>query len=138
MIWIVGAASIVSGFFKPPAYSCLSPFSPEVALAAIAMPIAFFGTVAFFVPHSPFFTPGFAAFVDTRAGHGFLESFLVRLKPILFFGIGSLIRGFHQLWWCDQVGIQVTRQSEGWFFISLGAAFIFMHTILRFRKVVAV
>lgn len=131
-------AATVVGFFGPRTNSCLTQFPRDFALASIALPFAIFGVAALRAPHSPFFAPRLAAFIDARAGHGSLESFLVRLKPMLLFGTGGLIDGWHQLWWCDQAGLPVTLQSKGWFYISGGAAFILMHVILRLRKVPAV
>lgn len=138
-VWVAALVSAAIHFFETiPLHPCVPEYSLDFALVAMALPFVVFGIAALRAPYSPFYAQNLAAFVDSRAGVGFLESFLVRLRPLLLFGVEGLLSGIHQVWACDQVGATISLQSRGWFFVSGGAAFILLHVILRLRKVKAV
>jgi hypothetical protein len=99
------------------------------------MPFVVFGFAAFKAPHSPFLVPKLAALITARTGRASYQSFLVRFKPILFFGIGGLLDGLSELRSCYQLAGLVSINAHGWFFVAGGFSFLLMHFILKFRKV---
>jgi len=138
-IWVAALASAEIHFFELiPLHPCKPEYPLDFALLGITLPLVVFGIAAFRAPHSPFYAQSLAAFIDRRVGVGFLESFLVRLRPLLLFGVGGMLSGLHQVWACDQAGVPISFQSRGWFFASGGAAFILSHVILRLRRAKAV
>jgi len=137
-IWAVAYIPFVMNFFSLPARECLPQYPPSFALIAIALPIVVFVFGACRFSQSPWYWYPLARFIDSRAGEGTYESFLVRFRPLLFFGIGGPIEGFYHVWWCHQAGVQASIQSKGWFLVSGGVAFILLHVILRLRKAQAV
>jgi hypothetical protein len=99
----------------------------------LIMPLPFFGAVTFFGPaQSPFYHPRLASFLDSRYGARSYESFLVRLKPSLLFGVLSVLQGSVALW---QSGFPYFIAG---FFISGGIAFMAAHAILHSRKAIGV
>jgi hypothetical protein len=99
----------------------------------LIMPILFFSAVTFFGPaQSPFYHPRLAGFLNSRYGTLAFESFLVRLKPLLLFGVLSVLQGSMAFWQSD-----VPYFLPG-FFVSGGIAFLAAHFILYHRKAVGV
>jgi hypothetical protein len=88
----------------------------------------------FVVPRSPFYNPSLARFVDAKYGPATLETFLVRLKPLLLFGLVSLLGGVVQTWVCYDSG-NTLSQGMGSLSISAGFALLLAHAILRYRGV---
>lgn len=137
-IWMAGYIPLTLSLLDAPVRECASHYPVSFALARIILPLIVFGIGAVAISQSPWYIPGLASLIDARAGNGAYESFLVRLRPLLFFGVGGFIDGLHHLWWCQQTGVQASIQSNGWFYVSGGAAFILLHVILRLRKAQAV
>jgi hypothetical protein len=106
------------------------PIPPIFYLA----PIVLFGLASFFVRRSPFYNPSLARFVDAKYGPATLETFLVRLKPLLLFGLVSLLGGVVQTWVCYDSG-NTLSQGMGSLSISAGFALLLAHAILRYRGV---
>ncbi len=99
----------------------------------LIMPIVFFSAVTYLGPaRSPFYHPRLASLLDSRYGALAYESFLVRLKPILLFGVMSFLQGLTTFWQADAPYIFAG------FFISAGIAFIAAHVILRYRRATGV
>jgi len=99
------------------------------------MPFIVFAFAEFKAPHSPFLVPKLAAFITARTGRESYQSFLMQFKPILFFGIGGLLDGLSQLRSCFQLEGSLNINAHWWFFVAGGISFVFMHVILKFRKV---
>jgi hypothetical protein len=100
----------------------------------LLVPILVFGGWALIAPpQSPFYNPRLANLVDAKAGPGAFEAFLVRLKPMLLFGISAAIGGGLGAWNCLQLD-QLTIGTEALFYLSAGFAFVLAHSILRYRK----
>jgi hypothetical protein len=138
-IWVAALASEAIHFFElTPLRPCKPEYPLYFALVGMALPFFVFGIAAFRAPHSPLYAQNLAAFVDRRLGIGFLESFLIRLRPLLLFGVGGMLSGLHQVLACNQAGVPISFQSRDWFFVSGGAALILSHVILRLRRAKAV
>jgi hypothetical protein len=134
-IWV---AFIVSVAFSssPAAQSVPMPLSNGMALILLIMPIAFFGAMAFVGPaKSPFsLPPKFTSFISARCGEHAWESFLVRLKPLLLFGVTCLLGGAIGLWRTYQEGGPFEAYVFSGFWVSSAFAFAIAHTILYLRK----
>lgn len=99
------------------------------------MPFVVFGYAALKAQGSPFLVPKLAASITARTGGPSYETFLVRFKPILFFGSSAILGGLSELRSCFQFEGSVGINAHGWFFVAAGAAFLLMHAILKIRKV---
>jgi hypothetical protein len=115
---------------------CNAPFPP---LVIILMPFVVFGFGAFRAKYSPFYLPWIAQIVDAKYGERTYERFLVRLKPLLMFGVSSIASAVTAAAKCGQ-------SADNWsglmtmpiFFLSTGLAFMMMHFVMRYRKVLGV
>lgn len=136
--WALAYIPVVMKFLSLPARECLPQYPSSFALIAIVLPLVVFIIGALKFSQSPWYWSPLARFIDTRAGEGAYESFLVRFRPLLFFGIAGPIEGLYHVWWCHQAGVPASIQSRGWFLVSGGAAFIILHVILRLRRAQAV
>jgi hypothetical protein len=104
---------------------CATQLPPAVLL----VPIPFFSIAAWFAPRSPFFVPQLAKLINERLGANTYEAYMVRLKPVLMFGVSGLFGGLVLLLHCgSSVGLPM-------FSFSAGAAFLIAHFIMRFRQV---
>jgi hypothetical protein len=136
IIYICWAIGILSAALSPlPAMpgveSIHIPFGFGIIM--LAMPIAFFSFISVCGPaHSPFYHQRIAAYVDSRYGALAFESFLVKLKPLLLFGIASFVQGLTTLWQSPLPHI-----FPGVLF-SAGLALVFAHFILLRRQAVGV
>ena len=128
-IWgaVVGASSPLHSDFP-------REMTTATTVTILVMPVLFFGVMSFWLPHSPFYNPGIARFVDARFGESAFSTFLVRLRPLLMFAVAAGIQGLLGLW-------QATRSGQGsgaytiyGFFISGGIGFALVHAILYYRK----
>lgn len=119
-----------------------SSFPREMTAAAmvtiLVMPVLFFGVMAFWMPHSPFYNSTIARFVDTRFGVNAFSTFLVRLKPLLVFAVAAVIQGALGLWHAIDSGQSSGAYAIHGFFISGGIAFALAHAILYFRRAMGV
>jgi len=136
------ALSIVGAIFGTPQMPPI-PFTLKMSFTTTAtillLPIVFFGTFSFFGPaQSPLYHPKLARFINTRYGEHACESFLVRLKPVLLFGVGGVLQGAVGLWQIYSSGGPPGAYVFDWFFISGGLAFMLAHLILYKRKAVGV
>ncbi len=133
-IWCLVLLSTALQFVSP-AYPmmCLAPFPP---LLVIFMPFVVFGVGALFAKRSPFFSPWLAQMVDAKYGPRMFETFLQRLKPLLLFGVATLVTAAIAFVRCSAMGAATTRPTTvDMFFFSGGLAFCMMHFIMRYRKV---
>jgi hypothetical protein len=106
---------------------------PGVLLLLYIAPIVNFCALAGFGPaQSPFYHPRIAADLDSRYGERAFETFLVRIKPCLLFGIASLSYGIVKL---AQPYMAYLYPAP---FISCGIAFIAAHFIWLHRKAIGV
>jgi hypothetical protein len=130
--------SLVFGLLRladPVATMCKPNFPSNIVPFVLLMPFVVFGFAALKAQASPFLVPKFAASITARTGRPSYEIFLVRFKPMLFFGLSSILDGFSELRSCFQFEGPVGINAHGWFFVAGGAAFLLMHGILKFRKV---
>jgi hypothetical protein len=107
-------------------------FSPPFVFVA---PFAVFGWLALRAPHSPFFIPALVGITDKWFGPSAYLSFLVRLKPLLMFGVSGVVGGVVTMLQCVRIGAPWDRSTLSWFFLSAGVAFMFAHLVLRYRRV---
>jgi hypothetical protein len=110
-----------------------------MAMSLLLMPIVFFGAVSFFGPaQSPFYHPKLVRFINSRYGEQACESFLVRLKPVLLFGVVSVLQGAIGLWRSYSGGASQEAYVLNGVFVSAGLAFALAHVTLYVRKAVGV
>ena len=133
MCWGIGILSaILSPMQAPPNMESIH-IPLGMGAMMLIMPILFFSAVSFFGPaQSPFYHPRLASFLNSRYGALAFESFLVRLKPLLLFGVSSVLQGSITLWQSE-----LSSFIPG-FFVSGGIAFLAAHFILYHRKAVGV
>jgi hypothetical protein len=132
------AASLILGLLglaDPTASMCKPNLPSNMAPFVLLMPFVVFGFAALIAKGSPFLVPKFAASITARTGRPSYETFLVRFKPMLFFGSSSILGGLSELRSCFQSEGSVGISAHGWFFVAGGAAFLLMHGILKLRKV---
>lgn len=122
----------------PEASMCQPNLPSNMVPFVLFMPFVVFGFAALKAQASPFLVPKIAASITARTGRPSYESFLVRFKPMLFFGSISILGGLSELRSCSQFEGSVGINAHGWFFVAGGAAFLLMHGILKIRKVPAV
>jgi hypothetical protein len=132
-IWLAVLASSTLQFMRPidPAM-CSAEFQPPFVVAL--MPFVVFGIGAILIRHSPFYSTWIAQIVDAKYGPKAYETFLVRLKPILLFGMGAFANAAVTM---DQCGKSLTdfyQSMTPTFFASTGAACVMMHLVMRWRK----
>jgi hypothetical protein len=135
------AASLIPGILHladPTAAMCQPSLPSTIVPFVLIMPFVVFGFAALKAPSSPFLIPKLAASITARTGQPSYETFLVRFKPILFFGSSGILDGLTELHSCYQFEGSVGINSHGWFFVAGGFAFLLMHAILKIRKVPAV
>jgi len=135
LIWAVALVPGLLRLAEPSAVICPPSFHPDVTLFVLLMPFVVFGLAAFKAPHSPFLIPKLAALITARTARESYQSFLGQFKPILFFGVGGLLDGLSQLRSCFQLEGSVNINAHGWFVVAGGTAFLFMHIVLKLRKV---
>src|SRR5262245_31124654 len=90
-MWTVGAT--VFRIVHPPAQEVPFPFASDPTSTVVlgGLPLLSFGASALRARHSPFFVPSLARWVNDRYGAFACESFLVRLRPLLLFGIPAIM-----------------------------------------------
>jgi hypothetical protein len=108
--------------------------SSTMAATIIVMPVLFFGVMLFWMPHSPFYQPRIASLIDARFGTNAFASFLVRLKPLLMFAVGSVLQGVLGLWQDFSVGGNSGAYAIHGFFVSGGIGFALVHAVLFYRR----
>lgn len=108
---------------------------PPLPVFVVALPIVLFGVGALFAKRSPFLSPWIAHLVDGRFGAGACEAFLVRLKPVLLFGVAALSSAVADWLQFGRHDADWSHFSEKSFFVSAGIAFCLSHFIMRIRKV---
>ena len=120
-----------------------APLAWEVSLVMtmniLLLPILFFGAVSFFGPaQSPFYHPKLARLINAQYGEQVCESFLVRLRPVLLFGVVSVLQGAIGLWRSYSRGAPQETYIFQSFFVSGGLGFALAHMIWYARKAVGV
>jgi hypothetical protein len=137
LLWCLALVGAVVGAKTQPPFP--EQVSPAMAVTAALMPILFFPATAFWViPRSPFYHPRLAEFVDRRFGPGTLASFLVRLKPLLMFGVAAIVQGLVGLIQVSRGAASLGAYLPSVFFSSAGLGFCLAHWILYKRKAVGV
>lgn len=138
LLWAFVLVTSVLGSTNAPLIPSPNGFSHVMTATLVLMPILFFGAMSFWAPHSPFYHPTLARFVDGRFGEGTLASFLARLRPLLLFAVASTLQGViylvHAIHTDSPAGVYVVSG----FFLSGGTGFALAHGILYSRKVVGV
>lgn len=133
--WSVTLVLGVMAIFDPVPSMCQPDFPSHIVLFVLIMPFVVFGFAAIKAQTSPFLIPRLAASITAWTGNPSYETFLVRFKPMLFFGSSSILSGLSELRSCFLLEGSVGINAHGWFFVAGGAAFILMHIILKMRKV---
>ena len=132
-IWALAIGSAISGASSP-----MQGFPREMtnatATTILLMPVLFFGVMSFWMPHSPFYHPKLARFVDSRFGDNVFASFLVRLKPLLLFAVAAALQGAIGLWHSVRAGESSGAYAIHGFFISGGVGFAIAHLVLYYRR----
>lgn len=120
---------IIGGNFFLPFWVYPLPCATHVPPAALLTPIPVFALFAWVAPRAPFFVPPLAKLINERFGANTYEAYMVRLKPVLMFGVSDLLGGLVLLWHCGS--------AVGWpmLMFSVGTAFLIAHCIMRFRQV---
>jgi len=139
-IWAVVIIVVFRGAANPPLPEPL--FFGKIPLLTIAtvlsLPVLVFGLSSLWMRHSPFYHPKLAELVNARLGPNTLESFLVRLRPMLLFAVAAMLHslvGFWRSYKSDAPpGVYLTNA----FFMSAGVAFTLAHAVLYFRKAIGV
>lgn len=120
----------------------LSQYPQEMSslmlVTLLLMPVLFFGATSFWAPHSMFYHPKLARFINSRYGANALECFLVRLKPLLMFGVVGVLEGLTGFWHSRSTGATQGAYAIHGFFFSGGVGFALAHVVLYFRKAVGV
>ena len=139
VLWALSVWAAVSGASTA---SHATAFPGEMTSATTAtlllMPVLFFGVMSFWMPHSPFYHPKLAQFVDARLGANASASFLVRLKPLLMFGVAAILQGALGLFRSASAGESSGSLAVHGFFISGGLGFALVHGVLYYRKATGV
>jgi len=113
------------------------PVSRSMAAVIFTLPVLFFAAVAAWGPrHSPFYHAKAAQWIDQRLGPHSLESFLVRLKSLLMFGVVAIIHGITGLW--HSRSIEPADNLASGFLLSGGIGFVVAHLVLYRRRAVGV
>lgn len=107
-----------------------------MAVIIVVMPIVFFAFMSFFGPAtSPFFLPPtLVTWIDARYGQHTFESFVVRLRPLLLFGLTGLLSGLIGLWQTYRNGGQYESYVFNGLWVSSGMAFVMTHVVLYARR----
>lgn len=122
------------GVVHPPAADDVFVALSRAPVWPLLLPIPVFVVVASRVQRAPFFHPELAKYIDARAGSGAFESFLVRLRPMLMFGISVMFSAALQIWKSSRHDEPLANGASV-FLLSSGIGFILAHCILRARKV---
>ena len=141
VLWALSIGSTLVSLFVPLATPVLQqPHAASGGLPAIicVLPILLFGGMAFIAPHSPFYHPTLARFINARCGDHALESFLVRFKPLLFFALPALVQAGTGLVRCYSLGANIETDKDYGFMLSAGIGFALAHVVLYHRKAVGV
>ncbi|MBV8210603.1 MAG: hypothetical protein JO133_11135 [Burkholderiaceae bacterium] len=136
-LWLLALSSSVAvPFIQSASGRCTDLTSmPEPPVFFLLFPIVFFGGFALFAKRSPFFAPWLAQIVDGNYGPNTYESFLLRLKPMLLFGIASVVGAVSMAFACEQTLAQFPRAWTLAFSLAAGVAFVVAHVIMWVRKV---
>lgn len=134
ILWVYTIVGNIWAAFAPEQSNQAQFVSTKFPLIVQLLPIPFFAVMAFRAPHSPFFNVRIAEFVDSKFGLLAFESFLVRLKPLLLFGVSSLLNAAGEVMHCLQQG-EPMREGVNVFFLAGGVGFVLAHIILRSRAV---
>ena len=134
---------IWSAFFLPAFFVNLPtsetfprPLPRAMAVVILLMPIVFFGITSYFGPaKSSFFLPQrLVNSIDARYGEHAWESFQVRLRPYLLFGLTSLLGGIIGLWRTYEDGGPYETYIFYGLWVSSGLAFAIAHSVLYLRR----
>jgi hypothetical protein len=109
-----------------------------MVVTLIVMPVLLSGATSFWMPHSPFYHPKLAQFIDARLGEHALEMFLVRLKPLLLFSVTAVLQGLIGLWRNHASGVGTGAYAMNGFLVSGGVGFALIHAVLYRRRRVGV
>lgn len=138
-IWVLTIWASIGGGTSLPLHS---DFPREMTMATtvtiLLMPVLFFGVMSFWMPHSPFYSPIIARFVDARFGENSFSTFLVRLKPLLMFAVAAGVHGLFGIWQATRSELGSGAYTIYGFFISGGIGFALVHAVLYFRKATGV
>ena len=135
LAWAASLIPAALDLVDPTATMCQPDMPSNMVPFVLLMPFVVFGLAALKAEGSPFLVPQFAALIAARTGRPSYENFLIRFKPILFFGFSAMLSGLSELRSCFQLDGSVGINAHGWFFVAAGAAFLLMHGILKIRKV---
>lgn len=134
VLWTLPLVASVWGALSAPEYDEARTVLSRAPILLQLLPIPFFAVIAWRAPHSFFFNPGLARLIDARAGVGAFESFLVRLRPLLLFGVAAVLGAAIEALSSFGRGAPF-RSGVNLFFLASGIGFILAHCILRIRKV---
>jgi hypothetical protein len=136
-IWLlVFSSSILVPLLQPNAARCnLFLPSEQPPQLVLLFPVLFFGGFALFTKRSPFFSPWLQQIIDRNYGLNFYEQFLVRLKPMLLFGIASVVSSLCMAFACGKTLEEFSRAMSLTFGVAAGLAFVVAHIVMRLRKV---
>lgn len=140
-LWALSIVSTISGSLQIPPPPVPQSWNVSLVMATIMLllPIVFFGVVSFFGPaQSPFYHLKLARFMNTRYGEQACESFLVSLKPVLLFGVSSILQGAIGLWRSYSSNAPYETYMFQGLFVSSGLAFALAHIILYRRKAIGI
>ena len=133
-IWCTVLLSSLSQLASPAYPRLCEAKSPPLVVALL--PFVVFGIAALLAKRSPFYSLWVAQMVDARYGPKVFETFLQKLKPILLFGIATLVMAAVSFIYCSGMVVATARPGTfDTFLFAAGAAFCMMHFILRYRKV---
>lgn len=142
VIAVLWALSVWAAVIGASSATRTTAFPGEMTNATIAtlllMPVLFFGVMSFWMPHSPFYHPKLAHFIDARLGVNAFASFLVRLRPLLMFGAAAVLQGTLGLFRSVSAGESSGALAVHGFFISGGLGFALVHGVLYYRRATGV
>lgn len=138
LIWLFFLGVTVVGTNDYPGLPLPAEFPLMTATIIILMPLLFFCAMSFWAPQSPFYHPKLAQLINRYYGNFALESFLVRLKPLLLFAAAATLQGLLGIAHAHRIGATQGMYVVSGFFLSVGIAFALSHVILYLRKAVGV